>query len=156
MLILKAYLYLKRCCTKKRFDKRSVLFKTDEGVLVSQARMSTGENLLISILHSLKILYDKRALHHDARPYIVFLDEIELALHSSALRRLVLFLKDISESLGLTIFFSTHSIELLREIRPQIFIICSIMLTTRFLLQIRATLHMQQEICIVMMGTEMI
>ena len=51
-------------------------FKTDEGVLVSQARMSTGENLLISILHSLKILYDKRALHHDARPYIVFLDEI--------------------------------------------------------------------------------
>lgn len=94
-------------------------FKTDEGVLVSQARMSTGENLLISILHSLKILYDKRALHHDARPYNVFLDEIELALHSSALRRLVLFLKDISESLGLTIFFSTHSIELLREIRPQ-------------------------------------
>lgn len=47
-------------------------FKTDEGVLVSQARMSTGENLLISILHSLKILYDKRALHHDARPVHCF------------------------------------------------------------------------------------
>lgn len=49
----------------------------------------------------------------------MFLDEIELALHSSALRRLVYFLKEISESLNLAVFFSTHSIELLREIRPQ-------------------------------------
>jgi energy-coupling factor transporter ATP-binding protein EcfA2 len=94
-------------------------YKTSNGELISQARMSTGENLLISILHSLKILYDKRTKHNDGRPCIVFLDEIELALHSSALKRLIFFLKEIAETLGLAIFFSTHSIELLREIKPQ-------------------------------------
>ena len=81
--------------------------------------MSTGENLLISILHSLKILYNKRTTNSDGRPCIVFLDEIELALHSSALRRLVVFLKKIAKEINLAIFFSTHSIELLREIKPQ-------------------------------------
>lgn len=92
---------------------------TDDGTFVSQPRMSTGENLLISILSSLSVLYEKRTKHHDGRPYVVFLDEIELALHSSALRRLILFLKDFAFSYNLVIFFSTHSIELLREIKAQ-------------------------------------
>ena len=42
-----------------------------------------------------------------------------MALHASALRRLVLFLKRIAEEIDLAIFFSTHSIELLREIKAQ-------------------------------------
>lgn len=92
-------------------------YKISNGEMISQARMSTGENLLISILHSLKILYSRRKKYKG--PYIVFLDEIELALHSSALRRLVLFLKKVAKEIDLTIFFSTHSIELLREIKPQ-------------------------------------
>ena len=92
---------------------------TEDDTLVSQPRMSTGENLLISILSSLNVLYKKRKRYHDGRPYIVFLDEIELALHSSALRRLILFLKDFASSFNLSIFFSTHSIELLREIKAQ-------------------------------------
>ena len=87
--------------------------------LVSQPRMSTGENLLLSILNSLEGVYDKRTKHNDGRPCIVFLDEIELALHSSALRRLILFLKEVALSVNLSIFFSTHSIELLREIKAQ-------------------------------------
>lgn len=89
------------------------------GDLISQPRMSTGENLLLSILSSLEALHDRRTKHNDGRPCIVFLDEIELALHSSALRRLVLFLKEIASSDDLSIFFSTHSIELLREIKAQ-------------------------------------
>lgn len=89
------------------------------GDLISQPRMSTGENLLLSILSSLEVLYNKRTKHNDGRPCIVFLDEIELALHSSALRRLVLFLKGTALSVDLSIFFSTHSIELLREIKAQ-------------------------------------
>lgn len=92
---------------------------TKDGDLVSQPRMSTGENLLLSILSSLERVHKKRTEHNDGRPCIVFLDEIELALHSSALRRLVVFLKEIAISDGLSIFFSTHSIELLREIKPQ-------------------------------------
>ncbi len=90
-----------------------------DGDLISQPRMSTGENLLLSILSSLEALYNRRTKHNDGRPCIVFLDEIELALHSSALRRLVLFLKEIALSVELSIFFSTHSIELLREIKAQ-------------------------------------
>lgn len=90
-----------------------------DGDLISQPRMSTGENLLLSILSSLETLHNKRTKHNDGRPCIVFLDEIELALHSSALRRLVLFLKGIALSVDLSIFFSTHSIELLREIKAQ-------------------------------------
>lgn len=97
----------------------SYFYKANNDTYISQARMSTGENLLVTILHSLKIIYDKRTKKNDGRPCIVFLDEIELALHSSALRRLVIFLKNISEQLNLAIFFSTHSIELLREIKAQ-------------------------------------
>ena len=97
----------------------SYFYKTSNGEYISQARMSTGETLLTSILHSLKRIYDKRHSKKDNRPCIVFLDEIELALHSAALRRLVLFLKEISTELNLAIFFSTHSIELLREIKAQ-------------------------------------
>lgn len=92
---------------------------SENGELISQPRMSTGENLLLSILSSLEVLYEKRTQHNDGRPCIVFLDEIELALHSSALRRLVCFLKEIAISVNLSIFFSTHSIELLREIKAQ-------------------------------------
>lgn len=113
------YILKRNIAFKKKLSGDPYFYKTAEGTFVSQARMSTGENLLISILHSLKILYDKRTKNNDGRPCIVFLDEIELALHSSALRRLVYFLKEISESLNLAVFFSTHSIELLREIRPQ-------------------------------------
>ena len=97
----------------------SYFYKTISGEYISQARMSTGENLLTSILHSLKMIHDKRSNNDGGRPCIVFLDEIELALHSSALRRLVIFLKEISSELNLAIFFSTHSIELLREIKAQ-------------------------------------
>lgn len=93
--------------------------KNEQNELISQPRMSTGENLLLSILKSLDLLKNKRERYNDGRPCIVFLDEIELALHSSALRRLILFLKQTAEDLNLSIFFSTHSIELLREIKSQ-------------------------------------
>lgn len=92
---------------------------TKNGDYISQPRMSTGENLLLSILSSLETVYERRKRLNDGRPCIVFLDEIELALHSSALRRLVLFLKEIASSVDFSVFFSTHSIELLREIKAQ-------------------------------------
>ena len=86
---------------------------------ISQARMSTGENLLISILNSLNIVRKKRIKRNDGRPCIVLLDEVELALHASSLRRLVHVLQEISDDLDLSIFFSTHSLELIRGISPQ-------------------------------------
>ena len=48
----------------------------------------------------------------------MFLDEIELALHPSSLKRLLFFLEDISEKYNYAIYFSTHSIELISGIDP--------------------------------------
>ena len=111
---------LKKSSAKERgLSNYTYFYKTSTGKYISQARMSTGENLLVSILNSLDIVKKKRIRLGGERPYIVFLDEIELALHASALRRLTHFLSEISEELELAIFFSTHSLELLRGIRPQ-------------------------------------
>ena len=94
-------------------------YQVDGGKFISQARMSTGENLLITILHSLNLRRYKKKKFGDKRPFIVFLDEIELALHASSLRRLMFFLQQISDEMNAAIFFSTHSIELIRDIKPQ-------------------------------------
>lgn len=84
---------------------------------VSQFHMSTGENLLISILNSLNIRNsDRKTL---TTPCILLLDEIELALHPSSLKRLVVFLRDISNQFNYAIYFSTHSIELISSIKPE-------------------------------------
>ena len=65
--------------------------------------MSTGENLLISILNSLYIRNNDRANLN--KPCIIFLDEIELALHPSSLKRLVHFLQEISIQYNYAIYF---------------------------------------------------
>lgn len=86
------------------------------GKLVSQFHMSTGENLLISILNSLNIRNSDRTTINV--PCILLLDEIELALHPSSLKRLVTFLKDISNRFNYAVYFSTHSLELISSIKP--------------------------------------
>lgn len=113
------YVIKKSAAANKGLTRATFFYKTANGTLVSQPRMSTGENLMVSILNSLEILRKKRLYNNDGRPCIVFLDEIELALHSSALRRLILFLKEVADEIDLSIFFSTHSLELLREIKAQ-------------------------------------
>ena len=83
---------------------------------VSQFHMSTGENLLVSVLNSINIRNSDRASL--IKPCLLFLDEIELALHPSSLKRLVIFLKEISNQFNYAIYFSTHSIELIGSINP--------------------------------------
>jgi len=83
---------------------------------IAQSFMSTGENLLTSILHSLNIRIKGRS--EKSTPCLIFLDEIELALHPSSLRRMVYFLKEISNDYNMAIYFSTHSLELIRDIPP--------------------------------------
>ena len=94
----------------------SPYFAIDEdGLIISQFSLSTGENLLISLLHSIHFqLIKKSARDH----YIVLLDEIELALHPQALVRLVKFLGQLSRERNIAIYFSTHSVELIRQIAP--------------------------------------
>lgn len=84
---------------------------------VSQFHMSTGENLLLSILNSI----DRRNKNRrdDTTPCLLLLDEIELALHPSSLKRLIAFLKKISDEYNYAVYFSTHAIELINNIEPK-------------------------------------
>lgn len=94
----------------------SIFFYEKKGKIISQFHMSTGENLLISVLNSLYIRNKDRASL--TKPCMIFLDEIELALHPSSLKRLVRFLQDMSDKYNYSIYFSTHSIELISGIKP--------------------------------------
>lgn len=96
--------------------KGTIFFYEKNGKRVSQFHMSTGENLLVSILNSLYIRNKDRA--NLTKPCILFLDEIELALHPSSLKRLIQFLEDMSYKYNYAIYFSTHSIELVGCIKP--------------------------------------
>lgn len=94
----------------------SIFFYEKGGKRISQYHMSTGENLLISVLNSLNIRNEDRA--NLATPCMVFLDEIELALHPSSLKLLLSFLRRMSDEMNYAIYFSTHSIELISAIDP--------------------------------------
>lgn len=93
-----------------------VFYYEKNGRRISQFHMSTGENLLISILNSLFMRIKDR---NSPKNCIVFLDEIELALHPSSLKRLVMFLEGIANKYNYAIYFSTHSIELISGIKPE-------------------------------------
>lgn len=94
-----------------------VFFYEKDGVRVSQFHMSTGENLLISILNSINRKNSSRVDRDIVG--LILLDEIELALHPAALKRLVVFLSKIANEYNYAIYFSTHSIELVSAINPQ-------------------------------------
>ncbi len=97
--------------------QRTPYYYKNKGALISQLNMSTGENLLLTILNSLERRLNKEVYGETSA--FMFLDEIELALHSSALRRLVFFLKKIADNYNTVVLFSTHSIELIRSISPE-------------------------------------
>lgn len=97
--------------------KRPTYYYENKGSLFSQLNMSTGENLLLTILSSIEKRLKKQV--YGETPAFMFLDEVELALHSSALRRLVFFLKNIADKNNTVVLFSTHSIELIRSISPE-------------------------------------
>lgn len=86
---------------------------------LSQFWLSSGENLLLSLLHFLnnKIFQQKRK----GSKYIslILIDEVELALHPVAISRLVTLLNKLSKEFNLSVYFSSHSTELLRSIEPK-------------------------------------
>ncbi len=107
-----------RCDAKTKYHFIGIpYFIEKNGRRVSQYHMSTGENLLITILHSiLERTNDRKELN---TPCLLLLDEIELALHPSSLSRLLSFLKKTALEYNMAIYFSTHSIELIHEINPE-------------------------------------
>lgn len=90
-----------------------------ENHLVSQYRMSSGECLLISLIHFLYNSIVRRSLPADKK-IVVLIDEIELALHPMAVVRLLDFLNKLIEShANLTVYLSTHSPEIIKTIAPK-------------------------------------
>lgn len=96
--------------------KAPVFFYERNGKSISQFHMSTGENLLISILYSLFTRIQDR--DDISLPCIILLDEIELALHPASLRRLISLLETIAGLYNYAIYFSTHSLEIIGSIQP--------------------------------------
>lgn len=96
---------------------RPIFYYETNDILINQLNMSTGENLLLTILYSIELRLNKEVYGSD--PAFILLDEIELAIHSSALRRLVCFLKNLADENNFVVLFSTHSIELIRSISPE-------------------------------------
>lgn len=105
--------------TKKNKFRRPPFYCLRNGKLVNQLYMSTGENLLLTILYSIELRLHRSIATTKDVPDLILFDEIELALHSSALRRLVFFLKKLADENNFVVFFSTHSIELIRSIEPK-------------------------------------
>lgn len=87
--------------------------------LISQYRMSSGECMLISLLHFVYNSIVRKSLPRN-QPILVLIDEIELALHPIAVSRLLDLLDElvkISESL--IVILTTHSPEVIRKIPPK-------------------------------------
>lgn len=80
---------MRRVVAKDMGLQRSPYYYENKGALIIQLNMTTGENLLLTILNSLERRLNKEI--YGEIPAFMFLDEVELALHSSALRRLVFF-----------------------------------------------------------------
>lgn len=102
---------------KLGFDSVPYFMEYPDGRL-SQYWLSTGENLLLSLLHFLnsKIFQQKKKGSRDHS--LILIDEVELALHPVAINRLAAMLATISTEYNLTVYFSTHSTELLRSLKP--------------------------------------
>lgn len=96
--------------------RSSPYFIVNNDKLISQLSLSTGENLLLSLLHSIHTHITKRKDKDDE--YFILLDEVELALHPSALLRLMSYLENVSIKHKVAIYFSTHSTDLIRNINP--------------------------------------
>lgn len=94
-------------------------FNSINGNLISQYRMSSGECLLISLLHFVYNAIVRRSLATD-QLILVLIDEIELALHPIAVSRFIDLINDLVQSTpNLMVILTSHSPEVIRKIKPK-------------------------------------
>ena len=88
------------------------------GRWIHQFNMSSGEFLLIGLLHFIheRISYKKKRA--DESISLIIIDEIELALHPAAQARLADFLRKISQTSNFCTYFATHSIQIINKVNP--------------------------------------
>ncbi len=93
-------------------------FNSVNGTLISQYRMSSGECLLVSLLHFVYNAIVRRSLPQNEL-ILVLIDEIEVALHPIAVSRFLDLMKALVEaSDNLMVILSSHSPEVIRKIPP--------------------------------------
>ncbi len=89
-----------------------------KGKNISQYRMSSGECLLISLLHFVYNSLVRRSLPVN-KPIIMLIDEIELALHPVAVSNFIIYIKELlKEYNNLTVIITSHSTEVIRNVKP--------------------------------------
>ena len=99
--------------------KNTPYFQNTGKVIISQYRMSSGECLLISLLHFIFNSIVRRSLPTD-KPILMLIDEVELALHPVAILNLLNFLQKLTtEYNNLTVILTSHSPEVIRRITPK-------------------------------------
>lgn len=94
--------------------KGVVYYLKIENEFIPQFKLSAGEFLLINLLHLFYNLFVRE--NNRAKLNLIFIDEIELALHPSAIRRLVELSKKIAFKYNVAIYFSTHSVEIINAL----------------------------------------
>jgi hypothetical protein len=102
---------------KYGFSRMPYFYETENG-LISQLEMSSGECMVITILHFVYYM-GVRKNYNKNNKLLYLIDEVELALHPSAIDRLINFIKEIVEKTGIICIFSSHSAEVIRKINPK-------------------------------------
>lgn len=106
---------LDRSKAERRYKYKGVVYYLRiNDKLISQFELSTGEFLLINLLHLLNNLLVRT--NNIEKLNMILIDEIELALHPSAIKRLVDFTKEIALKYNVAIYFSTHSLEIINSL----------------------------------------
>lgn len=104
--------------TERMKLRNTPYFEEVDGHLISQYRMSSGECMLISLLHFIFNSIVRRSLPTDQK-ILMFIDEVELALHPVAVSRLLQLLTDLAtEHKNLIVILTSHSPEVIRKIKP--------------------------------------
>jgi energy-coupling factor transporter ATP-binding protein EcfA2 len=98
--------------------EKPFLLQKDSG-FITQYKMSSGEYLLLKILDYIyyRITYpsDKG---ESKEPFLVIIDEVEIALHPSSQKRLIQFCNKVSKEHSICIIFSSHSREIISSLNP--------------------------------------
>jgi hypothetical protein len=103
---------LDRSKAERRYKYKGVVyFLKINNKYVPQFELSTGEFLLINLLHLFNNLLVRTKNVENLN--LILIDEIELALHPSAIRRLVFFTQRVACQYHVAIYFSTHSLEII-------------------------------------------
>jgi hypothetical protein len=101
-----------------KFKFRGTPFYLKKGdSLISQFDMSTGECILVTLLHMINNVVLRSNLSKE-KCLLILIDEVEISLHPSAIKRLMSLLNNLMIEHNLAIYFTSHSIEIIREVEP--------------------------------------